>query len=325
MIAPEAPIPAAGRWGVLLLAFGGPDSPGAVEPFMTELAGGRQPSPAAVARAREKYRSIGGRSPLLTITLAQAAALEAELNASPAPRCRVYVGTRYWRPTIPEALRQMVTDGVRQAVAVSLAPHRSRVSTGAYEDGVAAALAELQPGPLPAVTHAPDWYNHPLFIEALVEKLVEGLGRFPADRRAGVEVVFTAHSLPVSYIREGDPYLDQLRATVKALVDRVGVSWHLAFQSRGGGQQEWLGPEAGEVLADLAARRRRDVLLVPIGFVADHVETLYDIDIALAGRARDLGLDFRRTDSLNTSATFIRALATVVRESLDQGWREAKA
>jgi len=299
---------------------------------MVNLMGGRRPSPDLVARAAEKYRLIGGKSPLLEITRAQAAALENLLNTEvdPAihtrgsggqgqiPRYRVYLGMRYWRPFIPDALREMTGDGVEKAVAISLSPHYSRVTTGAYFPEVQAWLA--QKGPAMEVTFARDWYHHPLFIQALGEKLAEGREKFPPGHRERVPVVFTAHSLPVSHIREGDPYVEQLRVTVDSLARQGNLaSWRLAYQSRGGGPREWLGPEVEEVLESLAGDGHREVLLSPVGFVADHVETLYDIDIAIRGHAQRLGLQLERCAALNTSPTFIAALAAIAREGLKEG------
>ncbi|KKM12461.1 hypothetical protein SY88_03395 [Clostridiales bacterium PH28_bin88] len=299
---------------VLLMAFGGPDSPEAIEPFMANLMGGRPPAHALLAKVKERYRMIGGSSPLLDITRAQAGGLQEELNAG-GGNFRVYAAMRYWRPFIGETLEQMAADGVQRAVAVSLSPHYSRVSTGAYAREVENSLSRLGAGL--QVAFAPGWYDHPLFIQALAEKLLEALGRFPEERRGDVQVIFSAHSLPLTHIHEGDPYVDQLRATVSALVERLDLSsWHLAYQSKGGGQDEWLGPHVEEVLDGFAGSGRRDVLLAPVGFVADHVETLYDIDVAIRQHAEALGLNFRRAASLNASPTFLKALADVVRQAL---------
>lgn len=310
--------------GVLLLAFGGPDSPESIEPFMTNLMGGRRPSPELLARVAEKYRLIGGKSPLLEITRAQAAALEKVMNAGSGgrhhlPRYRVYVAMRYWHPFIPDVLQEMAADGVGKAVAISLSPHYSQFTTGAYFAEVQAWL--VRKGSAMEVAFARDWYHHPLFIQALGEKLAEGRDKFPTRRREGLPVVFSAHSLPVSYIREGDPYVEQLQATVHSLARQGNlVTWRLAYQSRGGGGGEWLGPQVEEVLESLAGDGHREVLLSPVGFVADHVETLYDVDIALRAHAQRLGLKLERCAALNTSPAFIAALAAIAREGLQEGF-----
>ena len=303
-----------GPYGVLLMAFGGPDSPEAVEPFITNLTGGRRPPPALRDRVIEKYRRIGGKSPLLEITLAQARALEDRLGQG----FRVYVGMRYWHPFIEEALAQIARDGVRQAAAISLSPHYSRVSTGAYTKEIEEVIARCGLGLRVKVAEA--WYDHPAFIEALAEKFLGAFYEFPEDRRQDLAVVFSAHSLPLAHIEQGDPYLDQLRATISALLDRVSgrtgrPDWRLAFQSKGGGQGQWLEPEVETVLDELTASGRQDVLLVPVGFVADHIETLYDIDIAIREYAEAIGLEFRRSASLNASPLFIEALADIARKT----------
>lgn len=309
--------PASAPTAVLLLGFGGPDSLDAVGPFLERLLG-RTPPPGLVAAVTERYRLVGGRSPLPGIAAAQARALQARLNTE-APAggpFRVYVGMRCWRPFIAEAATRMVADGVARAVAVSLSPHRSRTTTDAYARDLEAALADLaaapSPPPVPRVTFAPDWYLHPLYLDALAERLEAGLAAFPAGARERVEVLFTAHSLPVEHVRGGDPYVDQLQATAEALAARAGLSrWRLAFQSRGAGGGAWLGPQVEEVLEAIAGAGGREVLVDPIGFVTDHLETLYDIDVLHRGQAARLGLRFERCACLNDAPGLIAALADI--------------
>ncbi|MHB1418257.1 MAG: ferrochelatase [Bacillota bacterium] len=302
-------------YGVMLMAFGGPDSPEAIEPFLINLMGGRKPTPQVIEKVRERYKIIGGKSPLLEITRRQARALEERLRKEGA-EITVKVGMRYWHPFIPDTLASMAAAGVKKVLAISLSPHYSRVSTGAYAAEIARyATTENSPG----VHMADPWYDHPFFIEALSEKVKEGLNCFPEEQRSGVEVVFSAHSLPMSHIEEGDPYVAQVEATVDALLERIGpVSWHLAYQSRGGGAGQWLEPEVGEILNGIAARGQRNVLLVPIGFVADHIETLFDIDIAYRQQAKDLDLNFVRAGALNDGPAFIEALARIVITELSE-------
>ncbi len=201
-----------GKRAVLLLAFGGPESLDEIPQFLANLTG-RPPSPALVESVAEKYRLVGGRSPLPEATRAQARALEERLRAEGDP-LPVYVGMRYARPSIAEALQMMAGAGIARAAAVSLAPYRARVSTGAYEDEVRAALERMEPARRPQVTFARDWHLHPGFIAALAERLEEGLARFPEERRAAVPVIFSAHSLPVAHVRAGDPYVEQIQATI---------------------------------------------------------------------------------------------------------------
>lgn len=295
--------------GVILIAFGGPDTHEAIEPFMSNLLGGRPLPPPLVAKIKERYNLIGGASPLPGITQAQAQALEDKLNED-GGNYKVYMALRYWHPSIAQAIEAMVADGIEEAIAVSLSPHYSRVTIGAYQDEVERVLAGLEVKP--KVTFAGEWFKHPLFIEALADNFQVALERFPQERRSGVQVIFSAHSLPLAHIKDGDAYVEQLEATVAALAQKIGpLKWHLAYQSKGGGQGEWLGPEAEEVLDRLAANGYKDVLLVPVGFAADHIETLYDIDIAIREHAQSLGLNFERSLALNTSPKFIAALAEV--------------
>ncbi|MHB1126111.1 MAG: ferrochelatase [Bacillota bacterium] len=292
--------------GVMLMAFGGPDTPEAIEPFLTNLMGGRKPPLPVLEKVKERYNLIGGKSPLLEITRRQARALE-ELLHREGMEIRVDVGMRYWHPYISETLAAMAKAGVEQVLALSLSPHYSRVSTGAY----AAEIARFVEGrETPQVHKAGPLYDHPLFIEALAQKVRQGLNCFPEEERKGVQVIFSAHSLPLNHIEEGDPYVTQVEATVSGLLKLIGpVSWHLAYQSRGGGSGEWLEPEVGDILQGVAAGGHRNVLLAPIGFVAEHIETLFDIDLAYKQQAKDLGLNFVRAGALNDAPAFIEALA----------------
>lgn len=300
--------------GVILLAFGGADSPEAIEPFMTNLMGGRKPSPELVVRIKQRYQLIGGRSPLPLITRLQADALENYLNDSDA-NFKVVVGMRYWHPFIDEALDELIQAGVKKAVAVSLAPFNSRVSTGTYEAELKRVLAEKSAGP--EVVFAGGWYNHPMFTNAVADKVEETFRQIPEERWKEVQVIFSAHSLPVAHINEGDPYVQEFEAAVAGVVRELGLkNWHIAYQSKGGGQGEWLGPMVEEVMDNLAAGGHKEVVVVPVGFVSDHIETLYDIDIAQKQHAASLGLVFYRTGSLNTSPGFIETLAAVVLDEL---------
>lgn len=310
--------------GVILLGFGGPDSLEAVEPFMTNIIG-RKPVPALVQRITERYKLIGGRSPLVETSRAQAAGIE-EFLRSRGVKCRALVGMLHWRPYIREAVGELAAAGINQVVGVSLSPYYSRVSTGAYAKALEQAASDIVHGAAEQgkalnlqVKMAPDWYNHPLFLEALADQVSAGLAEFPAGQRSGIRVIFSAHSLPVDQIRQGDPYVEELMATVKAVAEKVGLTdWQAAYQSKGGGQGEWLGPEVEELLDQAAAEGKRDILLVPAGFVSDHIETLYDIDIAIRDHARSLNINFHRTKSLNTTPKFIAALAEIALQEFDQ-------
>lgn len=295
--------------GILLLSFGGPDSLAAVEPFMTSIMGGRKPPAPLVERMVERYRLIGGKSPLPEVMRQQAQLIEQELNTE-RQTYRCYVGTLHWHPLIKDTLVNMVQDGVSEAVALSLSPYVAGVTNGAYTEAIESARAELD---LPLkFTFPGSWYDHPLLIEALADNLSAALERFDPVSRSAVEIIFSAHSLPQAHIAGGDPYLTQLEGSIAALVAKTGLkNWQLAFQSKGGGHGKWLGPEVEAVMDKLAAQGKKDVLVVPIGFTTDHIETLYDIDVAQKNHAAALGLNFQRAAALNTSAKFIHVLSDV--------------
>lgn len=296
--------------GVVLLTFGGPDSLEAVEPFMTSIMGGRKPPSPLLNRLLERYRLIGGKSPLPDVSREQAQLLSRVLNKS-TDTYRVYVGMLHAAPMIKDAVVQMIKDGVDEIIALSLSAHFAGVTTGSYAKAITRAQEEL--GCFLPVKSAAPYYESPLFVQGLFERLKTALDQFPAAAQPQVEVIFTAHSLPQAHILAGDPYPDQLAATAKALAKKAKLAgWHLAYQSKGGGQGEWLGPEVETVMDDLAAQGKRYVLVSPIGFTTDHIETLYDIDVSQKLHAQSLGLEFKRAAALNTSDKFIQALAKSV-------------
>ena len=298
---------------LLLLAFGGPRSLDEVELLLTRLFKGRKPSPDQLERVKERYRLIGGCSPLPEITSDQAEALEKELNARK-HAFKSYVGMRYCHPLIEETLKQIVRDGVNEIVALPMTPFQSRASTGAYIAEVNQVNEKL--GGVVSISFVKQWHCHPLFIEALREKIEEGVMAFEPGARKGIHLLFTAHSLPKS-ILESDPYVREIDESIRNVLEKMEPHpWHIAYQSKGGGPEEWIGPDVETVLENLASQEVKAVLLVPIGFVSDHIEILYDIDIVFQKKAEVLGLVLKRTRSLNTSERFINALATVVEEQL---------
>ncbi|WP_418790818.1 ferrochelatase [Phosphitispora sp. TUW77] len=308
--------------GVLLMAFGGPDSPEAIEPFMKNLMG-RTPAPELVEKVTARYGLIGGRSPLPDITREQARQLEQYLCAG-SGNYKAAVGMCHWHPFIKEGISELLDNKVDKIIAISLAPFYSKVSTGAYQAELDKAISEIKsnssggPG-FPEVVAAGPLYDNSLFIDAVAEKLVQGLEYFSEDKRSDIPVVFSAHSLPVDYIKEGDPYVEQFEYAVNKVVNKLHLSkWHIAYQSKGGGTGEWLDPMVEEVMERLREDGCRDVLVVPIGFVSDHIETLYDIDIAQKNHARSIGLNFHRTAALNTGELFIKAMADIVLRKLDR-------
>ena len=304
--------------GVLLMAFGGPNSEQEVEPFLQKLLGHRV-SAERFREVKHRYQLIGGYSPLLGITLQQARGLEKSLRAR-GTEFKVYVGMKHWHPFIAESLEEILEDGIHRVVALSLIPYESRMSTEPYVLQLRRAMAASK-GKI-EVSVVKGWYSHPLFLEALAEKLQEGLIQFPLEVRHRAQVIFSAHSLPKKAIA-GDPYAEQIETTIKGIMGITGpLPWRLAFQSGRGDREDWLGPEVITVLQKLSEEGHREVLMVPVGFVADNVETLYDIDILHKKQAESMGMSFRRSPCLNDSDRFIEALASIVNENLENPtWR----
>ena len=310
------------KTAVLLLQMGGPDSLDAIEPFLYNLFSDRdiirigpaflQPLIARfISRRRSKtvaeyYRQIGGKSPIRELTEQQAAELEKVLGSD----YRCFTAMRYWKPDTIEALAAIRREGIRRVIALSLYPHYSRATTGSSLNELERVLRLSKAGF--EVLHIRQFFDHPLYIAALTEKIDQALAGF-ADR-SGVHVVFSAHGLPQSFIDAGDPYLDQIQATVWLVMERFeGISHHLAFQSRAG-PVKWLEPSTEATIRELAGSGCTNLLMVPLSFVSDHIETLYEIDIQYREEARQLGIDdFRRTESLNSSPAFIGCLAELVR------------
>ncbi|MDH4320975.1 MAG: ferrochelatase [Desulfobulbaceae bacterium] len=308
--------------GVILLNMGGPDTLADVEPFLFTLFSDRQiirlsPFPflqrfiaRRIARKRapkscEAYRLIGGGSPQKRLTAEQAATLAGML--SPHGDFTVRLAMRYWPPRADETLREFAAAGVRRLVALSLYPHYSKATGGSSLIDLRRAVAEsAAPFELAEVA---SWPAAAEYVDCLAQDIEAGLRGFPG---AGEPVVvYSAHSLPVRFIEEGDPYLDHLQQTVGAVEAKTGVKGRLCFQSRSG-PVRWLAPSTPEMLATLAAEGIRQVLMVPISFVSDHVETLYEIDILYREQAAALGIELRRTPGLNARPEFVAALRTLV-------------
>jgi ferrochelatase len=300
--------------GILLMAYGGPDSLDDIEPYLLDIRGGRSTSPELIAEIKERYALIGGRSPLLEITRAQAAALEAHLNREGDLRFRAYVGMRHWQPRIKEAVTQMAEDGIEQVVALVMAPHYSGMNTGVYFQRLDEALGDL--GVDMTVTRIESWHDHPGLIAALAERAAHALERFAGNGADSLpKVVFSAHSLPARILDRGDPYDTQLRETAALLAERLNLPsdrWLFCYQSAGQSPEPWLGPPIEEVIVELARAGEKRLLVVSVGFVCDHVEVLYDIDIESRQLAEAHGVRLERSESLNTSPTFIAALADLV-------------
>jgi ferrochelatase len=303
---------------LLLLAFGGPHSLAEVEPFLTRLFRGRKPSAEVLERVKERYRLIGGASPLLEITQGQAKGLEKKLSEK-GHSFKSYVGMRYGHPMIEETMKKAVQDGIEEVIAVPMAPFQSRESTGAYIEEVKRVQKNI--GEVLKVSFVVGWYMHPLFLEALRERVCEGLMGFTPEERKGVHLLFTAHSLPKSIV-EKDPYAREIEASIKGVLEGLEPrAWNMAYQSKGSGPEEWAGPDVESVLTNLSKEGVQRVLIIPIGFVSDHIEILYDIDIIFREKAKSLGMKLKRTTSLNFSEKFIEALSVIVEENMKEKLR----
>jgi ferrochelatase len=281
---------------VILMAYGSPSSLDEIPAYLSDIRGGRPVSEAAIAELTERYRRIGGRSPLDAITEAQRSALERELGVP------VFVGMKHAPPRIADAVDAAVAGGATSLVGLVLAPHYSRLSIAGYREQLEAAL-----GGRAELAFVDSWHDHPAFLDVLAERV----------RGFDAHVVFTAHSLPERILGEGDPYRDQLLETARLVADRAGLeSWSFAFQSASETGEPWLGPDLLEELDTLAAKGVRRVLVCPIGFVSDHLEILWDIDVEGRERAAEHGLELERIESLNDDPAFVRALAEVARRRL---------
>jgi ferrochelatase len=298
--------------GVLVMAYGGPESLEEIPGYLADIRAGRTTSRAVVEEITESYRAIGGRSPLLEITRRQVAALGAELGDG----FRCYLGMRHWSPWIEEVVGEMVEDGIERAVGIVLAPQFSALSIARYQQRVADGL-ELHHGRI-ELAHVGGYHDEPGLIEAFAARVEEGLSRWPEDGRETVHVVFSAHSLPLRVLAAGDPYGDQCLETAELVADRAGLPasrWSWAYQSAGRTPEPWAGPDLGEHLEELAARGVRDVVSVPVGFVSDHVELLYDVDVRARAVADRHGMRLERPPALNDDPVFVAALARLVREA----------
>ncbi|HET8647771.1 MAG TPA: ferrochelatase [Vicinamibacteria bacterium] len=291
-----------GGRGVLLAAHGTPESLDEMPEYLRLVRGGRPPSAELVEEMRHNYASIGGRSPLTDITRAQAAALRAELGGAP-----VFVGMRNWKPFIADAIEEAHASGITELVAIPLAPQYSSLSVAKYRQAAeAAAPAGMN------LRFVDSWHAEPALLDAFAARVREALAGGPVDA-----VVFTAHSLPRRAIEEGDPYANQVAETARGVAVRAGLAdYEQAWQSAGRTAEPWLGPSLEERIEALARGGCAQVLVAPIGFVCDHTEVLYDIDVQARAFAQARGVTLRRTESLNTSPAFIRALATVARRAL---------
>jgi len=280
------------KTAVVLMAYGSPTRPEDIPAYFEDIRGGRPVRPEAVAELGERYRRIGGSSPLNEITERQRAALEHELGAP------VYVGMKHWTPRIAEAADQALGEGAERIVGLVLAPHYSGISVGGYRDRLAEAVGDRA-----ELVMIESWHDHRPLLDILADRI----------RATDAHVVFTAHSLPERILAEGDPYKDQLLETSRLVAERAGVeTWSFAFQSASPTGEPWLGPDILDELERLHGEGVRKVLVAPVGFVSDHLEILWDLDIEGREKAAELGMELGRIESMNDDPAFIEALAGVV-------------
>ena len=309
--------------GLLVMSYGTARDLDDVEAYYTHIRRGSPPSPELLEELKDRYRAIGGRSPLAEITEAQVRGLEAELNAGAGPGdsgFRAFNGQKHQSPYIEDAVAAMGAAGVERAVGLVLAPHYSRFSIGQYVERAEKAAAPLGI----ESTFVESYASHPAFVAFVVARVRDALAQLPPEVRDRSVVMFSAHSLPARILAAGDPYADELRASAEAVSREIGLPpmrVRTAWMSAGRTAEPWLGPDIAEVVQDLAPRGVPAVVACPVGFVADHLEVLYDIDVELAEAARRAGVLMVRTRSPNDDPAFLRVLATVVREHLaGVGW-----
>lgn len=296
---------------ILLLSYGTPERIDDIPAYILDIRGGRETPPALIEEIRDRYRQIGGQSPLTDINRSIAAKLA---HATGIP---VHVGMRHWHPYISEVVARIARAGARRIVGLCMAPHYSRLSIGAYRQKLDEAVRET--GVNLSIDFIESWHTQPTFINALADNITSTLRRFDERVRHDVRIVMTAHSLPEFILDQGDPYQKQLHETAELLADRLGIDssrWDFCFQSAGRTETPWLGPPIEEFIPTLAARGVQNILIAPIGFIADHVEILYDLDIGVQQIARACGVRAERTPMLNDSPALIATLRSLVEFAL---------
>jgi protoporphyrin/coproporphyrin ferrochelatase len=304
---------------VLVMAYGGPNSLEEIPGYLADIRSGR-PTPAAIVQEISlNYLKIGGRSPLLEITHRQISAIASRFDPS---EIKFYLGMRHWSPWIEDTVRDMFNDGISRAVSLVLAPHFSKMSIAKYHAKIAAGL-EMYRGHI-QFAHIESYHNEPGLVQAFADRVKAGFESWPENQRQDVHVIFSAHSLPTRILKMGDPYQDQLHETATLVAERAGLDsgqWSWSYQSAGRSPEPWLGPQLPEHLTELAGKGIRNVISMPVGFVCDHVEILYDIDIQAQQVAQELGMCLVRPPALNDDPIFIDMLASVIRNKLIQvGW-----
>jgi protoporphyrin/coproporphyrin ferrochelatase len=296
---------------VLLIAFGGPTSPEEIRPFLTRVTKGARIPPERLESVVRHYEAVGGKSPLNEITFRQAKALQNVLNES-GHALPVYVGMRNSQPFFRDTLKKMFDDGIRSSLGFILSSHRTEASWERYQDNVAAARAEIGEQ-APSVDYCAAWHNHPRLIQFWTESIEASFAKLASGQRQSTPLIFTAHSLPVAMAARS-PYVQQLEETARLIAGELDHDrWSLAYQSRSGGPSDpWLEPDIGEAIQKVASEGLNEVVVAPIGFICDHVEVLYDLDIEARKLAEDLNVRFVRASCPNDHPTFVQMIGDVV-------------
>ncbi|MBK7917434.1 MAG: ferrochelatase [Chloroflexi bacterium] len=298
------------------MAYGGPNSLDEIPGYLADIRNGRVTTPAVLEEISRNYRLIGGKSPLLEISTRQVEAVRAHLDPD---KFKVYMGMRHWSPWIEDVVGQMIDDGITQAIALVLAPHYSKLSVAKYHAKVADGL-EMYRGHID-FDFIDSYHDAPKLIQALANRVNEGLSRWPEAERDDVHIIFSAHSLPVRIMKMGDPYDSQLRETAQLVADKAGLAaarWSWCYQSAGRSSEPWLGPQIQEHIPALAAQGIQNMISIPVGFVSDHVEILYDIDIQAQAVAKELGVRLERPSALNDDPLYIQTLVDLIEQRAEK-------
>lgn len=305
--------------GVLIMAYGGPNNLDEIPGYLADIRNGRVTTPAVLEEISNNYTQIGGKSPLLEFSTAQVEAIKSHLDPD---KYKVYLGMRHWSPWIEDTIREMIDDGITHAVSMVLAPHFSKLSVAKYQGKIQSGLT-MNRGEI-EFANIDSYHNVPGLIKPLADRVQEGIDRWPEDERDDVHVVFSAHSLPVRIIKMGDPYDDQLRETAQLIANEAGLrddQWSWSYQSAGRSPEPWLGPQLEEYIPELAEKGIKNVVSVAVGFVSDHVEILFDIDIEAQKAAKECGVRLERPPALNTDPVFMKQLADLITAKAgEEGW-----
>lgn len=303
---------------LLIMAYGGPDSMEDVRPYLLDVRHHRPTSEEIFKEVEDRYELIGGRSPILELTLAQAKGIEDSLNASATEgdSWKVWAGMRHWHPYIAQTLAEMKAAGVEKAVTLVMAPHFSAMSIGAYNAAVAKAADGIETASIDR------WNLMEGYLDALTDRVNDALLKFPEDERDAVPIIYTAHSLPEKIRESNDPYESDLQQTFEAMKQRFpSHPGHWAYQSAAMTKDPWLGPDASVIIDEIHAAGGKNVLIVPVGFVCEHVEILFDIDVEFKQQADELGMHLERITMVNDHPEMMRGLADLVRaRAAEAGW-----